>query len=47
MSPGELRTMFGVAISSSLVIAVADYLIVRHKRNRAAPEENGGETYLE
>ena len=46
MSPGELKAMFGIAISSSLAIAVADHLIVRHKRNRAALEENG-EAYPE
>ncbi|MDR2210628.1 MAG: hypothetical protein LBO65_04060 [Spirochaetaceae bacterium] len=34
MDTGELRMMFTVAISSSLVISLVDYLIVRYKRSR-------------
>jgi hypothetical protein len=35
----ELTVMFTVAISGSLIIAAADYFIVRHKRIKAQSEE--------
>ncbi|MDR2314690.1 MAG: hypothetical protein LBE02_09185 [Spirochaetaceae bacterium] len=36
MTDGELRLMFGIAVSTSLLIALADYCIVRYRRTRAA-----------
>ncbi|MDR2551605.1 MAG: hypothetical protein LBD31_00340 [Treponema sp.] len=39
METGELRIMIGIAVSFSLIITVADYLVVRHRRNRAAETE--------
>jgi hypothetical protein len=35
MTNTELKMMFGIAISTSVVIAVIDHLIVKHKRNKA------------
>jgi hypothetical protein len=34
MNDSEVRLLFTVAVSASLIISIADYLIVRHKRNR-------------
>jgi hypothetical protein len=39
MTNGELAMMFTIAVSASLVISVADYLIVRHKRYRGNETE--------
>jgi hypothetical protein len=39
MTDGELALMFTIAVSASLVISVADYLIVRHKRYRGDEQE--------
>jgi len=35
MTDTELKIMFGITISASVLIAVVDYFIVRHKRNKA------------
>jgi len=35
MTDAELKMMFGITISASVLVAVADHIIVRYKRNKA------------
>jgi hypothetical protein len=35
MTDTELKMMFGIALSSSVLVAVVDHFIVKHKRNKA------------
>jgi hypothetical protein len=40
MTANEQRAMFAIAISSSLVLALTDHLIVRHKRARESRQSD-------